>query len=107
MFVAESHPLTILPVLRFQSVKYSLRCLVATSPNSECVNRIRETEARLDDKKRHLETFQSEFCDIKKKYEEACEKLGKDIIETQVSNKDCLRPALHVANIQASKNTTI
>ncbi len=70
-------------IFRFQSVKYSLRCLVATDPTSESANRIRDSETRLSEKKKHLETFQSEFCDIKKKYEEACSKLGKDIEETQ------------------------
>ncbi len=68
---------------RFQSVKYNLRCLVASSSTSDCVARIKYSESQLAEKKSHLETFQSEFCDIKKKYEEACGKLEKDINETQ------------------------
>ena len=43
---------------------------------------IQEHETKLTEKKRHLENFQSEFCDIKKKYEEACKKLEEDITET-------------------------
>ena len=57
--------------------------MVASSTTSDCVARIKNSESQLAEKKSHLETFQSEFCDIKKKYEEACEKLGKDIDETQ------------------------
>ena len=67
----------------FQSVKYTLRCLVATNPSSDCVKKIKDTERKLADKKHHLETFQSEFCEVKKKYEEACKKLEEDINETQ------------------------
>ena len=37
---------------------------------------------KLAEKKRHLENFQTEFCDVKKKYEEACKKLEEDITET-------------------------
>jgi hypothetical protein len=59
----------------FQSVRYTLRCLVAAGPTGDSVDRIRDSEKRLSDKKQHLETFQSEFCDIKKKFEEACKKL--------------------------------
>ena len=67
----------------FQSVRYMLRCLVASGPSGETVDRIRDTENKLADKKQHLETFQTEFCDIKKKFEEACKKLEQDITETQ------------------------
>ena len=67
----------------FQSVRYTLRCLVASGPSGETVDRIRDTENKLADKKQHLETFQTEFCDIKKKFEEACKKLEQDITETQ------------------------
>jgi hypothetical protein len=49
------------------------------------VERIKLTESLLLEKKAHLESFQSEFCDIKKKFEEACKKLKTDIDETQVS----------------------
>jgi hypothetical protein len=45
----------------FQSVKYTLRCLVATNPSSDCVRRIKDTERKLSDKKHHLETFQVLF----------------------------------------------
>ena len=51
------------------------RCLVANGPTGESVVKIRDTEKKLADKKQHLETFQTEFCDVKKKFEEACKKL--------------------------------
>jgi len=66
----------------FQSVKYNLKCVVAISPNEDCVEKIKESEKKLQEKKHHLETFQPEFCDVKKKYEEACKKLETDITET-------------------------
>lgn len=66
----------------FQSVRYQLRCLVAVPTSTDCVVAIQEHETKLTEKKRHLENFQSEFCDIKKKYEEACKKLEEDITET-------------------------
>jgi len=66
----------------FQSVKYSLKCVVSVKPNSEVVKDIRRTEDKLVEKKRNLEAFQPEFCDLKKKYEEACKKLETDINET-------------------------
>jgi len=66
----------------FQSVRYQLRCLVAVQKSTDCVVSIQEHETKLTEKKRHLENFQSEFCDIKKKYEEACKKLEEDITET-------------------------
>ena len=66
----------------FQSVKYQLRCLVAVPTSSDCVVSIQESERKLAEKKRHLENFQTEFCDVKKKYEEACKKLEEDITET-------------------------
>merc|ERR1711936_826711 len=66
----------------FQSVRYQLRCLVAVPTSTDCVVSIQEHETKLTEKKRHLENFQSEFCDIKKKYEEACKKLEEDITET-------------------------
>ena len=43
---------------------------------------LQESELKLAEKKRQLENFQPEFCDIKKKYEEACKKLEEDITET-------------------------
>merc|ERR1711936_1074588 len=66
----------------FQSVKYQLRCLVAVPTSSDCVVSIQESERKLAEKKRQLENFQPEFCEIKKKYEEACKKLEEDITET-------------------------
>jgi hypothetical protein len=59
----------------FQSVRYTLRCLVSSGPSGDAVTQIKDTERKLADKKQHLETFQTEFCDIKKKFEEACKKL--------------------------------
>lgn len=50
--------------------------------STDCVVSIKETEMKLAEKKRHLENFQTEFCDVKKKYEEACKKLEEDITET-------------------------
>lgn len=66
----------------FQSVRYQLRCLVAVPTSTDCVVSIQEHETKLNDKKKHLENFQTEFCDVKKKYEEACKKLEEDITET-------------------------
>ena len=66
----------------FQSVKYNLKCVVAISPKEDCVEKIKETERKLQEKKQHLETFQPDFCEAKKKYEEACKKLETDITET-------------------------
>ena len=42
----------------FQSVKYTLRCLVAVDPSAECVQTIKTSEEMLADKKHHLESFQ-------------------------------------------------
>ncbi|TRY68205.1 hypothetical protein TCAL_06941 [Tigriopus californicus] len=66
----------------FQSVKYTLRCMVAVTSNTECVTKIKSSEKKLSEKKKHLENFQGEFCELKKKYEEACKKLEQDINET-------------------------
>ena len=66
----------------FQSVKYQLRCLVAVPTSADCVVSIQENERKLTEKKRDLEKFQSEFCEVKKKYEEACKKLEEDITES-------------------------
>ena len=66
----------------FQSVKYTLKCFVAIPSTEDCVTKIKESEKQLGEKKQHLENFQSEFCETKKKYEEACKKLEADITET-------------------------
>ena len=56
--------------------------MVAVPTSSDCVVSIQESERKLAEKKRQLENFQPEFCDIKKKYEDACKKLEEDITET-------------------------
>ena len=66
----------------FQSVKYTLKCVVAISPKEDCVEKIKDSERKLQEKKNQLESYQSEFCEVKKKYEEACKKLEADITET-------------------------
>jgi len=66
----------------FQSVRYTLKCLSAIPPSDECVGTIQDSEKQLAKKKKELEDFQGEFCDVKKKYEEACKKLEADITET-------------------------
>lgn len=65
----------------FQSVRYTLRCLVAVPPDTDCVTTIKTTEDKLATKKKELETFQSEFCEIKKKYDAARERLETDVKE--------------------------
>ncbi len=74
----------------FQSVKYSLRVLVAINPGEECVRKIVESETLIADKKKHLETFQPEFTEAKKKFEEVCKKLEGDMddIKTLVETRD-------------------
>ena len=42
----------------FQSVRYSLRCLVAVPQDTDCVETIKTTEEKLATKKRELEKFQ-------------------------------------------------
>jgi len=59
----------------FQSCKFQLRCLVSSRQNEED---IRQSEKQLVEKKVLLESFQNEFCDIKKRYEEACKKLEEE-----------------------------
>lgn len=65
----------------FQSVKYTLRPLVAVEPSVPCVNTIQETELKLEKVKLGLENFQQEFVDAKKKYEEACKRIEEDVKE--------------------------
>eukprot|EP00088_Acartia_fossae_P050348 TRINITY_DN5637_c0_g1_i4.p1 TRINITY_DN5637_c0_g1~~TRINITY_DN5637_c0_g1_i4.p1 ORF type:complete len:394 (+),score=108.61 TRINITY_DN5637_c0_g1_i4:643-1824(+) len=72
----------------FQSVRYSLRCLVAVNAEASCVKTIQTTEEKLAEKKRALENFQSEFCEVKKKYDEAKERLENDVKEITELMKD-------------------
>jgi hypothetical protein len=65
----------------FQSVRYSLKCMVSVPRDHLSVLSIMASEIVLSDKKQHLERFQPEFCDIKKKFDEACKKLESDIQE--------------------------
>jgi len=65
----------------FQSVRYNLRCLVAQPKETAEVQTIISSEERLARKKKELEGFQSEFCEIKKKYEAAKERLENDVKE--------------------------
>ena len=69
----------------FQSVKYNLKVLVAEPRDEMNAIKIMEAEIRLADKKEHLEKFQPEFCDLKKKFEEACAALEGDIKEIGMS----------------------
>jgi len=66
----------------FQSVKYNLRCMVAVPPSAGPVQAIEEAEWKLAEKKDKLERIQPEFCELKKKFEEACKNLEADIKET-------------------------
>ena len=65
----------------FQSVRYTLRCLVAVPQDTDCVETIKNSEEKLAIKKKELEKFQSEFCEIKKKYDAAKERLETDVKE--------------------------
>jgi len=55
--------------------------LVAVKPEADCVKTIQTAEAKLADKKKELEKFQSEFCEVKKKYDAAKERLENDVKE--------------------------
>jgi len=63
----------------FQSVKFTLQCVVAISPDSEPVQTISTTEKKLAAKKKQLEDFQPEFTEIKRKYDEAIKRLQGDV----------------------------
>lgn len=63
----------------FQSAKYQLKVLVGQPRDSSDVLKIMQSEIQLAEKKAHLESFQPSFIEIKKKYEEACATLEKDI----------------------------
>ena len=96
VFLLNLHP----PLLGH--VRYTLRCLVAVPQDTDCVTTIKSTEEKLANKKKELETFQvlhllkvwdqnyflfctyflqSEFCEIKKKYDAARERLENDVKE--------------------------
>ena len=49
--------------------------------DTDCVTTIKTTEEKLASKKKELETFQSDFCEIKKKYDAARERLENDVKE--------------------------
>jgi len=65
----------------FQSVSYKLRCLVAPPKTSPEVQTIISTEGKLANKKKELEGYQSEFCELKKKFDAAKERLENDVKE--------------------------
>ena len=96
VFLLNLHP----PLLG--NVRYTLRCLVAVPQDTDCVTTIKSTEEKLANKKKELETFQVlhllkvwdqnyflfctyflqfEFCEIKKKYDAARERLENDVKE--------------------------
>ncbi|XP_023337500.1 chaperone protein dnaJ 15 isoform X2 [Eurytemora carolleeae] len=99
----------------FQSVRYTLRCLVAVHPEADCVKTIQTTEEKLALKKKELEQFQTEFCEVKKKYDAAKERLENDVKEitelvqsregayTEYADESALKYS-HVPS--ASRNTT-
>ena len=74
--------------------------MVAVPTSSDCVVSIQESERKLAEKKRQLENFQPEFCDIKKKYEEACKKLEEDITETIGKKKPLKNMTIFTKNLQ-------
>ena len=49
--------------------------------DTDCVETIKNSEEKLAIKKKELEKFQSEFCEIKKKYDAAKERLETDVKE--------------------------
>ena len=49
--------------------------------DTDCVETIKSSEEKLAIKKKELEKFQSEFCEIKKKYDAAKERLETDVKE--------------------------
>jgi len=65
----------------FQSVRYNLQCLVAVNKEADCVKTIQTKEDKLAAKKKELENFQTEFCEIKKKYDAARDKLEQEAKE--------------------------
>ena len=86
----------------FQSVKYNLKVLVAEPRDEMNAIKIMESEIRLADKKEQLEKFQPEFCELKKKYEEACKTLEGDIKEIDELIKS--REMSYSEYIQSSSN---
>ena len=88
-----------------------MKCVVAIPPSDECVQTIKDSERQLAAKKQQLEESQPEFCDIKKKYEEACKKLETDITETvdlmekreKAYNDYIARSAMKYSHVQPTK----
>ena len=74
----------------FQSGKYRLQCTLAAKDSDQDVLKIMEAELEMADKKVHLEKFQSEFLEAKKKFEEACKVLEQDVkdIENLMKRRD-------------------
>ena len=54
---------------------------MAVPQDTDCVETIKNSEEKLAIKKKELEKFQSEFCEIKKKYDAAKERLETDVKE--------------------------
>jgi len=74
----------------FQTGKYRLQCTLAAQDSDQDVLKIMEAELEMADKKVHLEKFQSEFLEAKKKFEEACKVLEQDVkdIENLMKRRD-------------------
>ena len=74
----------------FQKIHYHLQCSVSISPDDEDVIKIMESEIQLAEKKIHLEKFQPEFLEAKKKFEDVCKILEQDIkdIDELVKRRD-------------------
>ena len=70
---------------------------MAVPQDTDCVETIKNSEEKLAIKKKELEKFQSEFCEIKKKYDAAKERLETDVkeitefiqVQTEMSLSSC------------------
>ena len=70
---------------------------MAVPQDTDCVETIKNSEEKLAIKKKELEKFQSEFCEIKKKYDAAKERLETDVkeitefiqVQTETSLSSC------------------
>ena len=70
---------------------------MAVPQDTDCVETIKNSEEKLAIKKKELEKFQSEFCEIKKKYDAAKERLETDVkeitefiqVQTEISLSSC------------------